>query len=232
MKGNKEETELFLCPFCGAPQRMIIPEGTLQVKCPYCGGVVLVPPWMGGKTVRCGNHPERLAVGVCNDCGRNFCGECLYIYHLRTRDTKATLYLDQTCLRKRYAARANKIKFSGMAIVAYGIFLSIVFPPFGIMVIIGGAALIAYGIYKSKEPPPEVVIGKTLMERQQIEADPKLKKAVDAEKLYNELLTEYVNKWGGRAGIDLLQSEISAYTRQGVSFPEAVKRIYARTHRI
>jgi hypothetical protein len=119
-----------------------------------------------------------------------------------------------------------------MAIVVYGIFLSIVFPPFGIMVIIGGAALIAYGIYKSKEPPPEVVIGKTLMERQRIEADPKLKKAVDAEKLYNDLLTEYVNKWGGRAGIDLLQSEISAYTRQGVSFPEAVKRVYARTHRI
>ncbi len=232
MKGNREETKTFLCPFCGAPQRMIIPEDTLQVKCPYCGGVVLVPPWMGGKTVRCGNHPERLAVGVCNDCGRHFCGECLYIYHLIARDAKATLYLDQTCLRKRYAEKANKIKFFGMAVVAYGLFLSIIFLPFGIIIIVCGLALIAYSIFKSKETPPEVVIGKTLTERQRIEADPKLKKAVDAEKLYNDLLTEYVNKWGGRAGIDLLQSEISAYTRQGVSFPEAVKRIYARTHRI
>jgi DNA-directed RNA polymerase subunit RPC12/RpoP len=231
MKLNKEETKLFLCPFCGAPQRMIIPDGTLQVKCPYCGGVILVPPWLGGKTVRCVNHPERLAVGVCNDCGRNFCAECLYIYHLRTRDAKATLYLDQKCLRKRYAEKTNKTKFFGIATAAYGVFLSMISLMFGIFIIICGVALIAYSIFKSKETPPEVAIGKTLMERQRIEADPTLKKAVDAEKLYNELLTEYVHKWGGRTGIDLLQSEISAYTRQGVSFPEAVNRIYARIHR-
>jgi len=231
---------LFLCPFCGAPQRMIIPDGTLQVKCPYCGGVILVPPWLGGKTVRCVNHPERLAVGVCNDCGRNFCAECLYIYNLRARDAKATLYLDQKCLRKRYAEKANKTMFSGMAIVAYGVFFSMISLAFGIFIslafgifiIICGAALIAYSIFKSREIPPEVAIGRTLMERQRIEADPRLKKAVDAEKLYNELLTEYVHKWGGRTGIDLLRSEISAYTRQGVSFPEAVNRIYARIHRV
>lgn len=220
-----------MCPFCGAPQRAIIPDGTLQVECSYCGGVVLVPPWMGGETVRCGSHPERLAVGVCNDCGRNFCGECLYIYHLRTRNAKATLYLDQTCLRKRYAENVGKMKFVGMAIIAYGIFYLLISLPFGIFIIIFGVALIAHSIFKSKETPPEVTIGKTLMERQRIEADPKLKKAVDAGKLYNDLLTLYVHKWGALTGTELLRSEINAYTRQGVSFPEAVKRIYARAHR-
>jgi DNA-directed RNA polymerase subunit RPC12/RpoP len=52
--------EAFLCPFCGAPYRELIPVGTVQVECRYCGGTVLVPPRLGESIRRCPNHPESL----------------------------------------------------------------------------------------------------------------------------------------------------------------------------
>lgn len=228
LKENEKGKRLFTCSFCGAPQRKIIPPGTTQVKCQYCGGIILVPPWMGGKTLRCNDHPERLAVGMCNDCGRNFCGECLRIYHLKTRETETTLYLDTACLRKRHAEKANKIIWGGILLLAYGIFATIVALAFGVLIILAGG-IIAYGVFKSREIPTELTVDKILMERERIEADPALKKSVDAEKLYNELLTQYVYRWGAITGTDLLREEIRAFLRQGFSFPEAVKKIHART---
>jgi len=74
-----EKKEVFLCPFCGAPYRELIPAGTVQVKCRYCGATVLVPPRLGGALQRCPNHPESLAVGACNGCAGNFCGDCLFL---------------------------------------------------------------------------------------------------------------------------------------------------------
>lgn len=229
MTENEEEKEPFLCPFCGAPQRTIVPSGTVQVKCQYCGGVILVPPWLSGKTLRCGNHPERLSVGICNDCGRNFCGECLHIYHLKTRDTKATLYLDRSCLRKRYADKASKIVWSGILLLGYGIFSAIVSLMIGIFFILFGVGVITYGIFKKRETPMEITVDKALVKRKQMEAEPELMDLADAERLYSELLSQYVHKWGAVSGIDLLRSEIRAYIRQGFSFPEAVKKIHART---
>lgn len=228
LKENEEEKRLFTCTFCGAPQRGIIPPGTMQVNCQYCGGLILVPPWMGGKTLRCVNHPERLAVGICNDCGRNFCPECLRIYHLKTRDTKATLYLDIDCLRKRYAEKTSKTIWVGILLLAYGIFLAIISIGVGILVIIFAGGIIAYGVFKGKEEPTESTVEEALKERERIEADSALRESVDAQKLHDELLTQYVYKWGARTGTELLREEIRAYLRQGVSFPEAVKKIHAR----
>lgn len=75
--------EAFTCPFCGAPYRTLIPAGGVQVKCQYCGGNVLVPPRLGGELQRCPNHPDVLAIGLCNECGKSYCDRCLYIYGVR-----------------------------------------------------------------------------------------------------------------------------------------------------
>ncbi len=230
LEENKEEKRLFTCSFCGAPQRMIVPAGTIQMKCQYCGGITLVPPWMGGKTLRCGDHPERLAVGICNDCGRNFCGACLHIYHLETRYERATLYLDTACLGRRYAGKADKIVWAGLLLLAYGIFSTIFSWSLGAMIIIFAGGIIAYGVLKRRKIPTEITVDKFLMERQRIEAEPTLKKEVDAEKVYNELLTQYVDRWGASTGTILLREEIRAFLRQGLSFPDAVEKIHTRTH--
>jgi len=228
LKANKEGKRLFTCTFCGAPQRMIISPGTMQVKCQYCGGLVLVPPWMGGKTLRCANHPERLAVGFCNDCGRNFCPVCLRIYHLETRDARATLYLDTACLRKRYAEKANKGIWVGILLLAYGIFSAFFSVGLGIVFIILASGMIAYSVLKGREKPTESTVDEVLMERERIEADSALRESVDAEKLYDELLAKYVYRWGARTGTVFLREEIRGYLRQGISFPEALQRIHAR----
>ena len=229
LKENEEGKRLFTCTFCGAPQRMIISPGTMQVKCQYCGGLILVPPWMGGRTLRCVNHPEKLAVGICNDCGRNFCPECLRVYRLETGDANATLYLDTACLRKRYAGKANKGIWAGILLLAYGILSAFVSVGFGVLFIIFSCGIIAYFVLRRREEPTELTFDKVLMERERIKADSALEESVDAQKLYDELLTHYVYRWGPRTGTVLLREEIRGYLRQGLSFPEAVKRIHART---
>lgn len=73
------ESEVLLCPFCGAPYRELIPPGTVQVKCHYCGVNILIPPRLGGPIQSCPNHPESLAIGFCNGCQRSFCANCLFL---------------------------------------------------------------------------------------------------------------------------------------------------------
>lgn len=78
--------EVLVCPFCGAPHGETVPVGVVQVKCRYCGAEVLVPPRLGGAVQRCPNHPAVLALGLCNDCSRSLCDQCLFVLeadHLR-----------------------------------------------------------------------------------------------------------------------------------------------------
>jgi DNA-directed RNA polymerase subunit RPC12/RpoP len=91
------EKEAFICPFCGAPYRTLIPAGAVQVECQYCKSTILVPPRLGGVVQRCPNHPDVLAVGLCNDCGNSYCDRCLYVY--RVRDGK--LHVCSECYQKR-----------------------------------------------------------------------------------------------------------------------------------
>ncbi len=99
--------EAFTCPMCGAPYRMLIPAGFVQVKCNYCGASVLVPPHLGGAVQQCPNHPDALAIGICNDCGGNFCDRCLYLFE----DRGGTLYLCSKCYKNR----------KGSSLIGYGI---------------------------------------------------------------------------------------------------------------
>lgn len=68
------------CPFCGAPHGESVPAGVVQVRCNYCGAEILVPPRLGGEVRRCPNHPDSLAVGLCNECGKSFCDQCLFLW--------------------------------------------------------------------------------------------------------------------------------------------------------
>ena len=91
--------EVLICPFCGAPHGETIPAGIVQVKCRYCGAEVLVPPRLGGAIQRCPNHPDFLALGLCNDCSNSFCDQCLLVFeanHMR-------LNLCAKCFKSRNA---------------------------------------------------------------------------------------------------------------------------------
>ncbi|MEM3785547.1 MAG: hypothetical protein QW667_07380 [Candidatus Bathyarchaeia archaeon] len=89
--------EAVTCPFCGAPYREIIPADTVQVKCNYCGVIILVPPHLGGIARQCPNHPQTLAAGICNDCGQSFCTRCLYVFNIKS----GKLYICAKCYENR-----------------------------------------------------------------------------------------------------------------------------------
>ena len=97
--------EAFACPMCGAPYKKLIPAGVVQVECNYCGASVLVPPHLGGALEQCLNHPDALAVGMCNDCGGSFCDRCLYVFEGRD----GTLYLCSQCYKNRNSS--NRLSY-------------------------------------------------------------------------------------------------------------------------
>lgn len=66
-----------------------------------------------------------------------------------------------------------------------------------------------------------------LVEFKELEAEPSVSE-VDAEELYNNLLSQYITHWGVTKGTALLESEIGAYARHGVSFSEAVRKVFER----
>ena len=119
---KEKQAEPFLCPFCGAPQKSTIPRGTTQIKCKYCGAVILVPTWMGSGTCWCTNHHEKVADGLCNDCGESFCTDCLSPYELERQGESGTLYLCSDCLKERYVKKANGYIFFGFVFLSAGIF--------------------------------------------------------------------------------------------------------------
>jgi hypothetical protein len=55
--------------------------------------------------------------------------------------------------------------------------------------------------------------------------------AEEAEQIYDQLFAEYVEHWGLQTGTQLLDNEIRAYTWQGDSFADAVKKIAQREKR-
>ena len=214
------------CPFCGAPYRKLIPTDVLQLKCDYCGATFRTPPSIGVEIPECANHPERYAVGVCNDCGQNFCRECLHSYNLKTRSDKAVLYLCPDCFRKRYLDRANGHVLSGMLVIAMGTFFTFLALPFAFVVVIGLIQVI-YGVSMRSQVSQELGTVQQGAETEQT-AQPSGAEEADAETLYNELLVKYVRHWGVETGAELLDNEIRAYTWAGASFGEAVNKVYKR----
>lgn len=144
-----EKEEAFLCPFCGAPYRELIPAGTVQVKCRYCGATVFVPPRLGGAVKRCPNHPESLAVGLCSRCGESYCDRCLYVVSGRG----GTSYLCSKCLEKNH----EQVAMIGAIFGGFLIFMSLIrssnqSSPLIIIGLIGGLLMIVFGFFKPHYP--------------------------------------------------------------------------------
>lgn len=213
------------CPFCGAPYRKLVPQDVLQLNCGYCGATFRPPPKIGLEIPRCGNHPERYAVGKCNDCGGEFCSECLQTYNFSTRDGSALLYLCPDCLRKRESNKADSFILGGVAIAFVGILMSFIFWPIGMLVIAGGVIEIVYGI--SRKPKGGTVTREPRVKAEEPETAPE-SEWQEADKRYDVLFTKYSQHWGISTGARLLEDEIRAYTWHGDSWPEAVRRIYTR----
>lgn len=239
IKLSKEKTRTLVCPFCGAPHQDIIPSGTVQVKCRYCGGIVLVPPWMSGETIRCYNHPDRLATGICNDCGNKFCESCLTLFPVAMRNERIVLYLCPDCLKERYAKKAEAEILLGLLLAGMGFFMFIVFlpRPFGLLPAVGvgllfgliGAAFMLHGYSRMDvEPSEESTLESVSREEERKRAELGEMEGSDFENDYNRLLGHYVNKWGAALGVQTLDSEIAAYVRHGETFPEAVRKILQR----
>jgi hypothetical protein len=222
----EKETKGVCCPFCGAPYRKLIPTDALQLKCEYCGAAFRTPPRIGVEIPECVNHPERYAVGVCNDCGENFCSECLHPYNLKTQSDRAVLYLCPDCLRKRYLDRANGHVLSGIMIIALGAFFTLLKPLFAFIIAIG-LAQVFYGVSQRSEASEELGTVQQGAETEQM-AEPSDTEETDAETLYDELLDKYIERWGVRTGAELLDNEIRAYTWAGESYRDAVRKVYQR----
>ena len=155
--------EAVACPFCGAPYRDVIPAGTIQVKCKYCGVTILVPPRLGGIVRRCPNHPDTLAVGLCNDCGQSYCTRCLYVVNV----DGGKLHVCAKC----YEARNSMKSFGALVLLVFSIIFLLSIPfiiasprassdPSGVLGIMFSAifllTLSAIGFFAGKKKPPSV----------------------------------------------------------------------------
>jgi len=189
---------------------------------------MLVPPMMGSEVYRCLNHPDRLAVGKCNDCGESFCKGCLSMYNLNTKNERAVLYLCPVCLKERNIEKANRNIIWGILFLMFGLFSAIVFLPMGILFILVGLGVGIYGISQRSEANQRSTTSSLQAEEKKRRAELAVSEDSDPEEAYGKLLTYYVYHWGARTGAELLESEIAAYTRRGVSFPETVRKIYKR----
>ena len=228
------ETKDVRCPFCGAPCKKLIPPNALQLKCDYCGAMFRVPPRIGVEIPQCANHPDRFAVGICDDCGRNFCGDCLDIYDFKTRDGSATLHLCPECLNKREVDKANSYILGGIIFTLVGFFFSAMLAPVGAPIVVGifililGVGEIVYGV---NQRPAEAETGKEEAEAETEEEAPVSEEAGEMEQadaLYDQLLDKYIDHWGIPTGPQLLDNEIKAYTWHGDTFEQAVAKVYKR----
>ena len=231
---TEKEAKAVTCPFCGAPYREVIPTDALQLECHYCGGIFLVPPEIRGGISQCLNHPDRLAVGICNDCGENFCSECLHIYNLQIKNTETTLYLCPECLKERHNKETDSVIYAGVFFLFFsgvcafigmstefseGFFIAISFFVLGI-------GIASYGFLKRSELPQELTVGEVRVEHEKNRSMFANDEDAEATELYEELLRKYVKHWGVNTGADLLDKEIAAYLRHGADFSEAIKKIY------
>jgi hypothetical protein len=195
-KTGKEEA--FLCPFCGAPYRELIPADTVQVKCHYCGATIFVPPPLGGAVKRCPNHPEALAVGLCSKCGESYCEHCL---HVAQGESSVKIYYCPECLKE--VIERNE----GAGVLCILILLVSGLPMLGLNVGIGLLYLIlvsslSYAIIVYKPHYPTLYEKRTELER--------------IADLYSKLLEKYR---GDKEALDnKINSQIGLRSRESVIY--------------
>ena len=220
----KRGREAFTCPFCGAPYREVVPSDVVQVTCRYCEGIILVPPELGGSVRRCPNHPDALAIGLCNDCGKSYCSHCLRIYTLE----HASLYVCPNCLRARLNRQVQGLFLVGLMLFLFGLFLLPVSIVWGILwIIVLPIPVIAYGLYRMSHPAGRPTVFDEMEAPTIYEEKKALKKGamLDARSLYKKMLLEYSIRWGSISGKMILNSRINAYLKRGLDREEAIRRV-------
>ena len=151
------------------------------------------------------------------------------------------LYLCPNCLRKRKLERTDvnillAIFFlvAGILVLGYGVaFGSPIWLAGAFLSLVSGAALWYFEGQRS-EVPPEIVpetLPETGILAEEEEAKSEETEAEEAERLYDQLFTKYVDHWGIQTGPQLLESEIQAYTRHGDSYAKAMRKIAERNKR-
>jgi hypothetical protein len=126
---------------------------------------------------RCTNHPERIALGICNDCGGSFCSDCLHSYELKGRDESATLYLCPTCLKARYKKNARNYVFSGALCLAFAVIFLSVFPADAwsdlrvffteALFLVLGVGMLVYGVYLQSRDIEEPTVEESRAQREE-----------------------------------------------------------------
>lgn len=185
---------------------------------------MLVPPRLGGLVRRCPNHPETLAVGLCNDCSGSYCDRCLYI--LKVRDGE--LYVCSNCLKKRRTKSAMGALGSGILSLIFGIALTQVLGPdvevtrgYGIFIILCSLLVIVYGVYAWTTPWKKPTVH---MRIAKIEAE-KGKLPPTAQKFYSKMLNAYIGAFGSEPGKTKLEKRIEAYMEKGFERGEAILKV-------
>jgi DNA-directed RNA polymerase subunit RPC12/RpoP len=211
----EKKEEAFLCPFCGAPYRELIPAGVVQVKCQYCGANVLVPPRLGGVVQRCPNHPESLAIGLCSKCGGGYCDRCLHILETQY----GYFYICPFCFQERKKMQTAARLFVGLFSI---FFLFLFFLTGAVALGFYSAVLIltAIGIFLANPSLP------TVHERiVMTEAKQKMAKSLTEKELYEKMLDTYISMYGTGHGKWLLEKKINSHTKLGISREEAIRKI-------
>ena len=222
------ENEILTCPYCGALYRDTIPQGTVQVKCKYCGGNIMVPTFFGGAIQRCTNHSDVLAVGLCNDCGRSYCGNCLSL----ERVENGTLFLCPTCRSRRDSEKTTRLLLLGAFMLIIGIPFVFLAPTpqegiFGLLFFsFLGSPFFIWGIYRTLTPP-DVRTLKIIHEEEKRQEE---LMTIPAEKVspslvYDRLLNKYLRAYDPKVAYDALERRIQLYRLSGMSRGEAVKKI-------
>jgi uncharacterized Zn-finger protein len=233
----RKEARDIICPFCGAPYKKFVPSDALQLKCDYCGATFHVPPKIGVEIPQCSNHPERFASGICNDCGRSFCKECLHAFPIATQGERAVLYLCPSCLRKRNLDKANAQLLFGSLLLIIGLFIFGSILTFATPAWLLGVPMVALGVISisyalsQRSRVNEGPEGETDSVEKQTASVVTEEADAEAEQIYDQLFAEYVGHWGLQTGTQLLDDEIRAYTWQGESFADAVRKISQREKR-
>lgn len=193
-----------------------------------------MPPHLGGLVRRCPNHPDTLTIGLCNDCGRSYCSRCLHIYEMKTQSKELRLYVCPNCLRVRQNEKAKGLIYYGAWIFLCGLlftwFISSEISVLGTIftfsvVLFFSTPFIAYGMYKTSHPEAKPTVYDEMEAMEALMEASVDKATLDAGKLYDKILLDYVIRYGSISGKELLNDSINYYLKRGLDRKEAILRI-------
>jgi hypothetical protein len=226
-----EKPEAFLCPFCNAPYREFISFGTVQVRCKYCGATLLVPPRLGGTLQKCLNHREIIASGVCNGCGGNYCGDCLFFVPQESRQPLPEYaYFCASCLERKGLKSWSKpdsvMVTLGLFLIIAGFLIFITSPFLGVVFLLFGFVfLLSSSGEKTEFPTVSRVFEKMSNLSKRVENIKIAMNLQEAEALYRNMnypIYTYQGRLITRRDDDLL---LKKYTQAGLSRKEAIFRV-------